>query len=76
MRITYLNGELMLSLTKEEVDHVYENKGRPVKMDIGQLKVLHEDVSKAVLSHWSNVGVWQAIEEHLASQKDTTKKEK
>jgi len=47
----------MLSLTKEEVDHVYENKGRPVKMDIGQLKVLHEDVSKAVLSHWSNVGV-------------------
>ena len=66
----------MLSLTREEVDHIYENKGRPVKMDIRQLKVLHEDVSKAVLSHWSNVGVWQAIEEHLASQKRTSKNRK
>ena len=55
MRIMYQNGELLLSLTRDEVDHVSKNKGTPVKMDIKMLKVLHEDISKAVLNHWSNV---------------------
>jgi hypothetical protein len=73
MRIMYQNGELLLSLTRDEVDHVSESKGTPVKMDIKMLKVLHEDISKAVLSHWSNVEVWEAIEEHLKSHKNKSK---
>jgi len=40
------------------------------------LKVLHEDISKAVLSHWSNVEVWEAIEEHLKSHKNKSKSKK
>jgi hypothetical protein len=69
MRIMYQNGEVFLSLTRDEVDHIYENKGQPVALGIRTLKVLHEDVSKAVLHHWSNVEVWDAIEEHLESHK-------
>ena len=57
----YQNGEVFLSLTRDEVDHIYENKGKPVALGIRTLKVLHEDVSKAVLHHWSNVEVWDAI---------------
>ena len=51
MRIMYQNGEIFLSLTRDEVDHIYENKGKPVALGIRTLKVLHEDVSKAVLHH-------------------------
>lgn len=69
MRIMYQNGEVFLSLTRDEVDHIYENKGKPVPIGVRTLKVLHEDVSKAVLNHWSNVEVWEAIEDHLESQK-------
>ena len=76
MRITYQNGELLLSLTRDEVDYVSKNKGTPVKMDIKMLKVLHEDISKAVLNHWSNVEVWDAIEEHLKSHKNKSKSKK
>ena len=76
MRIMYQSGELLLSLTRDEVDHVSKNKGTPVKMDIKMLKVLHEDISKAVLNHWSNVEVWDAIEEHLKSHKNTSKSKK
>ena len=34
-------------------------------------EVLHEDVSNCVKAHWSNVEVWEAVEEHLRSQKKT-----
>lgn len=64
MRITYESGELNLSLTHEEVDHIYKNKGKAVKMDISWLKTLHEDISKCVLAHWSAVEVWDALESH------------
>ena len=76
MRILYQSGELKLSLTRQEIDHVVEHTGTPVTMDIKMLKVLHEDISDCVKAHWSNVEVWQAIEEHLASQKSISKKEK
>ena len=76
MRIMYQSGEVYLSLTGEEIDHLYENKGKPVPIGVRTLKVLHEDVSKAVLNHWSNVEVWDAIEDHLESQKSKSKLEK
>ena len=74
MRIIYQSGELKLSLTKKEIKHIVDNSGSPVTMDIKMLKVLHEDISDCVKAHWSNVEVWQAIEEHLASQKSISKK--
>ena len=64
MRITYDNGKLNLSLTNEEVDHIADNKGRSIPMDISWLKVLHEDISKCVMAHWSKVEVWDALESH------------
>ena len=76
MRISYLNGELMLSLTNEEVDHIANNKGRSIPMDISWLKVLHEDISKCVLSHWSKVEVWDALESHQKIIKSTSRNKK
>jgi len=76
MRITYNNGELNLSMTHDEAEHVYKNKGRSVKMDISWLKVLHEDISKCVLAHWSAVEVWDALESHQKTLKSTSKKKK
>ena len=73
MRVTYQSGEVYLSVTKEEADHIHENKGKPVPIGVRTLKILHEDVSNCVKAHWSNVKVWEAVEEHLRSQKNTTK---
>lgn len=76
MRITYNNGELNLSMTHDEAEYVYKNKGRSVKMDISWLKVLHEDISKCVLAHWSAVEVWDALESHQKTLKSTGKSKK
>jgi hypothetical protein len=37
MRIIYQNGELKLSLTKQEIKHIVDNSGSPVTMDIKML---------------------------------------
>ena len=58
MRIVYQSGELYVSFTHAEVDHIVENRGKPAKMDISWLKTLHEDISKCVMAHWSAVEVW------------------
>lgn len=76
MRITYNNGELNLSMTHNEAEYIYKNKGRSVKMDISWLKVLHEDISKCVLAHWSAVEVWDALESHQKTLKSTSKTKK
>ena len=76
MRVMYQSGEVYLSLTREEVDHIYENKGTPVPIGIRTLKILHEDVSDCVKAHWSNVEVWEAIDEHLQSHKSKSKSKK
>jgi len=67
MRIVYQDGDLYLSLTKAEVKNVSENNGTPIRLDLGNLKVLHEDINKAVMQHWSKVEVWEALEEHARS---------
>ena len=76
MRITYDNGNLNLSMTHEEAEHVFKNKGKSVKMDISWLKVLHEDISKCVLAHWSAVEVWDALESHQKVINNTSKEGK
>lgn len=48
MRILYMNGKLYLSHTKDEIKELEDNQGNPCEIDIGILKVLHEDISKIV----------------------------
>ena len=48
MRILYMNGKLYLSHTKDEIKELEDNLGDPCEIDIGILKVLHEDISKIV----------------------------
>jgi hypothetical protein len=75
-RIVYQDGKLYLSLTREEVKEAQDNLGRPIELDMGQLKVFQEDIHKAAMAHWSKVEVYNAIEEHQRSNKSTTKKKK
>jgi len=60
-RVVYENGKLFLSLTRAEVEKAYKDIGRPLEIDIGQLKVLHEDVSKCVSQHWSEIQVHEEL---------------
>jgi|TARA_E500000318_G_scaffold62636_3_gene57962 hypothetical protein len=57
MRISYENGSLYMSFTDEEVDQIASNKHTAIKVDIRKLKVLHEDVSNAVLQYWRDKGI-------------------
>ncbi len=54
MRIVYLNNKLYISLTKDEIYNVNKSIGSPTEIDIGNLRVLHEDVNAAVLSYWKD----------------------
>lgn len=51
MRVTYQDGKLYLSLTRSEVKQVHDDVGRPIELDIGNLSILHEDVSKCVVQY-------------------------
>ena len=48
MRILYEDGKLLISLTKDEIKEVQDNSGRPIEIDIGNIKVLHDDIGKAI----------------------------
>lgn len=75
-RIAYQDGKLYLSLTREEIEKAQKNIGRPLELPIGQLKVFQEDISKAVMAHWSKVGVYEAVEEHQLSYNRKSKRKK
>tara|TARA_E500000318_G_scaffold70790_2_gene65620 strand:- start:9 stop:242 length:234 start_codon:yes stop_codon:yes gene_type:complete len=75
-RIVYQDGKLYLSLTREEVKEAQDNLGRPIELDMGQLKVFQEDIHKAAMAHWSKVGVFDAIEEHQLSYNRKSKRKK
>tara|TARA_R100000742_G_C4277408_1_gene99251 strand:- start:2062 stop:2247 length:186 start_codon:yes stop_codon:yes gene_type:complete len=55
MRIIYHNKKLYISLTKDEVNKVNKKVGSPTEIYIGNLKVLHEDVNKAVFENWKDL---------------------
>ena len=57
MRISYQSGSLYMSFTDDEVDQIASNKHSAIKVDISKLKVLHEDVSNAVLQYWRDKGI-------------------
>jgi len=48
MRVLYQNGKLYISHTKDEIEDLQDNSGKPCEIDIGNLKVLHEDISRIV----------------------------
>jgi len=69
-RLTYQNGKLYLSLTRSECQEAYDNIGRPVELDIGNIKVLHEDISKIVAEYWSDVEVKEQLSYLRKGEKD------
>ena len=76
MRISYIDGKLFLSLTRDEVKLVSDNVGSPVELPIEQLNVLKDDVHQAYTSYWSKIIVPLLIREHQRSQNSTPKKRK
>ena len=75
-RIVYQDGKLYLSLTREEVKEAQDNLGRPIELDMGQLKVFQEDIHKAAMAHWSKTEVHEAVEEHQLSYNRKSKNKK
>jgi len=73
-RISYQNGKLYLSLTRNECQEVYDNIGRPLELDISQLKVLHEDISKIVAEYWRDIEVPLEIKNLQRREDAKTKK--
>ena len=55
MRIIYQGKKLYISLTKDEINNINKNEGSPTQIHIGNLKVLHEDVNKAVFENWKDL---------------------
>ena len=75
-RLTYQNGKLYLSLTRSECQEAYDNIGRPVELDIGNIKVLHEDISKIISEYISDYWSIEIPEEFLYLKEKWNKDEK
>jgi len=52
VRIIYQDKKLYVSLKDDEVDNFHKNKHQIVEIDIGCLKVLHEDITQAMQQAW------------------------
>jgi hypothetical protein len=63
MRVTYQDGKLYLSLTRSEVKQVHDDVGKPIELDIGNLSILHEDVSKCVVQYLRYVQMKKELSE-------------
>ena len=63
MRVTYQDGKLYLSLTRSEVKKVHDDVGKPIELDIGNLSILHEDVSKCVVQYLRYVQMKKELSE-------------
>ena len=63
MRVTYQDGKIYLSLTRSEVKQVHDDVGRPIELDIGNLSILHEDVSKCVVQYLRYVQMKKELSE-------------
>ena len=57
MRVIYQDGKLLVSLTREEVERVHRDVGKPVELDIGNLSLLHEDITKAATYYLRHIQV-------------------
>ena len=56
MRIILEQNKIFFSMTKEETDKITKNHHQPVEISKGQLMILLEDVSTALLEEWRNDG--------------------
>lgn len=63
MRVTYQDGKLYLSLTRSEVKQVHDDVGKPIELDIGNLSILHEDISKCVVQYLRYVQMKKELSE-------------
>jgi len=62
MRIVYQGGKLYISHTKDEVKDIQDNIGNPCEIDIGNVEVLHEDISNIVKERLrENSNWWEKI---------------
>lgn len=75
-RLTYTNGKLYLSLTRSECQEAYDNIGRPVELDIGNIKVLHEDISKIISEYIADYWSIEISEDLLHLKEKWNKEEK
>ena len=48
MRLLYINGKLFISCRKDEAEDIKKNEGKPCEIDVGNIKILHEDISGIV----------------------------
>jgi hypothetical protein len=63
MRIIYQDGKLLVSLTRDEVTKVNNEIGNPVELDIGNLPMLHEDITKAATYYLKHMQVKKELSE-------------
>ena len=49
-----MNGKLYVSHTKDEIKELVDSLGNPCEIDIGILKVLHEDINNAMSQAWKD----------------------
>ena len=64
MRIIFDQNKILLSMTKDETQKIQDNNHSPVEITKGQLMILHEDISKALLEEWRKQ-VWNKSLNHL-----------
>ena len=58
MRILLEQNKILFSITKEETQKIQDNHHNPIEITTGQLMVLHEDISKAIMEEWRKE-VWK-----------------
>ena len=58
MRILLEQNKILVSITKEETQKIQDNHHNPIEITKGQLMVLHEDISKAIMEEWRKE-VWK-----------------
>lgn len=52
MRIMLEQNKILFSMTKDETQKIQDNHHCPVEITKGQLMILYEDISKALLEEW------------------------
>jgi hypothetical protein len=58
MRIILEQNKIFFSMTKEETDKITKNQHQPIEISKGQLMILNEDISKAIMQEWRKE-VWK-----------------
>ena len=58
MRILLEQNKILFSIPKAETQKIQDNHHNPIEITKGQLMVLHEDISKAIMEEWRKE-VWK-----------------